>query len=595
MEASSDGDHSASTDVKVETLSKESDASTTDRGLDHQQESPELRVLRAETDPLADAAKQRSRQGVQVQTKFTFLHFTDSEGHGGIGPIRPRAFSDRDVGMLGISPQLGVAKAPKLPSTLPSLDKVADESMLPPPACSSPDDDVELLAPLIQDRSKLIIDGMDWRVSADAVAEDGQAAGGGALTPPPRHRGDSGAMPMTPSPLLQSAPPPTRDNTLCLDAALSLPPAAVSTDENFSGWTDPMMYNADYSGGAVDGPIRLGALVDDWGQAGFGVDGTYWDGIDPTACGIEGVGWSFDPSLSMPALDPCLWDAGYPLGDPLLSGPGMENWIQPNAVSAESWQPQAQGGGRLRVQVHVGGKKAAENKKALQETPAEAASTEEPYGKGKGGKKGGLATKQKVREAAAAAREADAAAAAAAAAAAKANTDVSLPTPAGQVWDATDENRSCKSVTTVMLRNIPNKYTRDMLVNQLHEGGRYRIDFVYLPIDFKNKCNVGYCFLNFCTPKECQRFMESFNNVEVRQCLPGFNSRKIAEVTPARVQGLEENVRRLRNSPVMTELRYRPEWMPIMLDKHGRNVTFPEPEQGTPAAKPRRRQRDERR
>ena len=107
--------------------------------------------------------------------------------------------------------------------------------------------------------------------------------------------------------------------------------------------------------------------------------------------------------------------------------------------------------------------------------------------------------------------------------------------------------------TTVMLRNFPNKYKREMLVKQLSQDFRGEFYFVYLPIDFKNRCNVGYGFINFCTEDACDRPVTSFNGVDVRKCLPGLNSRKVAVVTPARVQDLEENVRRLRNSPVMNE------------------------------------------
>merc|ERR1719199_1818495 len=56
-----------------------------------------------------------------------------------------------------------------------------------------------------------------------------------------------------------------------------------------------------------------------------------------------------------------------------------------------------------------------------------------------------------------------------------------------------------QSYTTVMLRNIPNKYTRDMLVEQLKWQLAGQFDFLYLPTDFRNKCNVGYAFINFCT------------------------------------------------------------------------------------------------
>merc|ERR1719310_2162480 len=77
--------------------------------------------------------------------------------------------------------------------------------------------------------------------------------------------------------------------------------------------------------------------------------------------------------------------------------------------------------------------------------------------------------------------------------------------------------------TTVMLKNIPNRYGRDMLTDQLNANYRNEYDFVYLPIDFNSKCNVGYAFINFRTP-------------EARAVLPGFSSVKICEVTYARVQ-----------------------------------------------------------
>ncbi len=50
--------------------------------------------------------------------------------------------------------------------------------------------------------------------------------------------------------------------------------------------------------------------------------------------------------------------------------------------------------------------------------------------------------------------------------------------------------------TTLMIKNIPNKYTQKMLLATIDEHFRGSYDFFYLPIDFKNKCNVGYAFIN---------------------------------------------------------------------------------------------------
>eukprot|EP00928_Gymnodinium_smaydae_P009179 TRINITY_DN13398_c1_g3_i1.p1 TRINITY_DN13398_c1_g3~~TRINITY_DN13398_c1_g3_i1.p1 ORF type:complete len:480 (+),score=120.26 TRINITY_DN13398_c1_g3_i1:181-1620(+) len=145
--------------------------------------------------------------------------------------------------------------------------------------------------------------------------------------------------------------------------------------------------------------------------------------------------------------------------------------------------------------------------------------------------------------------------------------------------------------TTVMLRNIPNKYTREMLIKQLSQDFSGQFDFMYLPIDFKNKCNVGYGFINFRTPEYCDLFVMKFHGVDVRKCLPGLNSRKIVEVTPARVQGLIENVRRLKNSPVMNQLVDHPEWMPLLFNEDGEQEPFPNPDQPLPPVKPRGKHR----
>ncbi|EYU30601.1 hypothetical protein MIMGU_mgv1a018467mg, partial [Erythranthe guttata] len=106
------------------------------------------------------------------------------------------------------------------------------------------------------------------------------------------------------------------------------------------------------------------------------------------------------------------------------------------------------------------------------------------------------------------------------------------------------------SRTTVMIKNIPNKYSQKLLLNmldnhcihcneQLAGGGGGEndqplssYDFVYLPIDFINKCNVGYGFVNMTSPEATIRLYKAFHhqNWEV------FNSKKICHVTYARLQ-----------------------------------------------------------
>jgi len=140
-------------------------------------------------------------------------------------------------------------------------------------------------------------------------------------------------------------------------------------------------------------------------------------------------------------------------------------------------------------------------------------------------------------------------------------------------WDLEDDDIT---YTTIMLRNIPNKYTRQMLIDQLHRSGfQGDIDYLYLPTDFGNRCNVGYCFINFRTGAARQRFVQAFNGLAAQSCLPGFNSYKVCQVTKAKWQGREENVRRLKSSPeLMAQLAQHPEWLPLLMTESGEEEPF---------------------
>jgi len=133
------------------------------------------------------------------------------------------------------------------------------------------------------------------------------------------------------------------------------------------------------------------------------------------------------------------------------------------------------------------------------------------------------------------------------------------------------------SFTTVMLRNIPNKYTTKMLLNVLDRRFAKQYDYVYLPVDFVNHCNVGYAFINLRSPEIRIRFYRHFHAQKVKDVLPGFNSKKVlkqvCEVNRAKVQGSRENIRRIKQmSMLMQRLKEHPDWVPLTFDQNGNAI-----------------------
>ena len=99
----------------------------------------------------------------------------------------------------------------------------------------------------------------------------------------------------------------------------------------------------------------------------------------------------------------------------------------------------------------------------------------------------------------------------------------------------------------MMLRNIPNKYTQNTLLQEIDDlgfSGTY--DFFYLPMDMHNRSNVGYAFINFMKPADAARFHDVFSEHHFQR----FQSRKISSVCTAHVQGLMENLRHFENRAV---------------------------------------------
>eukprot|EP00253_Pinus_taeda_P032897 PITA_32897 len=92
--------------------------------------------------------------------------------------------------------------------------------------------------------------------------------------------------------------------------------------------------------------------------------------------------------------------------------------------------------------------------------------------------------------------------------------------------------------------------------------------YVYLPIDFKNRCNLGYAFVNFTSAKATLKLCQDFH----KQRWEVFNSRKICKVTYARVQGRRSLKDHFRNSRFACDIN---KFLPLAFDppRNGNNLT----------------------
>eukprot|EP00960_Hanusia_phi_P044445 756649-Hanusia_phi.AAC.10 len=122
--------------------------------------------------------------------------------------------------------------------------------------------------------------------------------------------------------------------------------------------------------------------------------------------------------------------------------------------------------------------------------------------------------------------------------------------------------------TTVMVKNIPNKYTQRNLLELIDTNHQGTYDFFYLPIDFKNKCNLGYAFINFREARFIANFVKDFADKRWER----FNSEKVCVVTYARIQGKNALINHFRSSRLMLK---HEKYRPIVFSDNGKPETIP--------------------
>eukprot|EP00928_Gymnodinium_smaydae_P098234 TRINITY_DN9094_c1_g2_i1.p1 TRINITY_DN9094_c1_g2~~TRINITY_DN9094_c1_g2_i1.p1 ORF type:complete len:191 (+),score=19.43 TRINITY_DN9094_c1_g2_i1:38-574(+) len=126
--------------------------------------------------------------------------------------------------------------------------------------------------------------------------------------------------------------------------------------------------------------------------------------------------------------------------------------------------------------------------------------------------------------------------------------------------------------TTVMLMNVPRRYTSSKLMSSIDaEGFANMYDFLYVPLAAA-RGSKGYAFVNWVNPSIAQRFLSAFN---------GFSGWSIASknvcqaVWAKQQQGLQTNVDRYRNRTVLGKSvpdEYKPR-----IFQNGEEVPFPPP------------------
>lgn len=139
---------------------------------------------------------------------------------------------------------------------------------------------------------------------------------------------------------------------------------------------------------------------------------------------------------------------------------------------------------------------------------------------------------------------------------------------------SSDEKLEQEWRTTVMLRNLPNNYTRAMLLKHIDDKGfAGSYDFFYLPIDFNSQACLGYAFINLCSPEHACALMTTFDGFSQwfiptrKRCMVGWSDPH---------QGFQSNVERYKNSPVMH--KDMPDaFKPCVFDSEGGRASFPAP------------------
>eukprot|EP00920_Eleutheroschizon_duboscqi_P035454 GHVT01085681.1.p1 GENE.GHVT01085681.1~~GHVT01085681.1.p1 ORF type:complete len:384 (-),score=50.10 GHVT01085681.1:112-1263(-) len=116
------------------------------------------------------------------------------------------------------------------------------------------------------------------------------------------------------------------------------------------------------------------------------------------------------------------------------------------------------------------------------------------------------------------------------------------------------------SITTIMLRHLPLMCTKYWLVHSLREKGfGGKVNFVYMPMDFKKQTIAGYAFVSFLHPSFAQECKNAFAGKDIQKEIHEGDScgpPSFCQVFDANLQGLRENFNYYRNTTFVAGPNY---------------------------------------
>ncbi|CAE8593388.1 unnamed protein product, partial [Polarella glacialis] len=132
--------------------------------------------------------------------------------------------------------------------------------------------------------------------------------------------------------------------------------------------------------------------------------------------------------------------------------------------------------------------------------------------------------------------------------------------------DATQPPRSQhEDHMTLMIRNIPARFTKAHLLRDFDAHGSSGIDYFFLPVDLQTGKTKGMAFANFRSKAQAKQFQEQWH----RKRLPNHGGGKVLDITAARMHGVAANLGQFTDYTL--ELLCKHDALPVLIDEYGRS------------------------